>query len=101
MTIDKRVLEDPLRAFDYMTRRIYSDAHPTSPEFIKRMRKVIEETPDRDMKYIVLSGYMMLLEKDTYVKADLGRMKIVCEIEEYMKNKIFPFLPKRNIPRST
>lgn len=87
MTIDKRILEDPLKAFDFLNEQVYSDTHPTSSEFIQKMRKVIEGTVDRRMQYALLTGYLMMLERDTYIAADINRMRIVCEVEKYITEK--------------
>lgn len=101
MTLDKKVLEDPLKTFDFLSEKVYSDAHPTSPEFIRKMRKMIEETPDKTIQYTLLAGYVMLLEKDIYVSADLNRMRIVCEVEAYLKkrNKLHLQQPRRKHSR--
>lgn len=101
MTIDKKVLEDPLKTFDFLSERVYRDAHPASPEFIRKMRKVIEETLDKTMQYTILAGYVMLLETDTYIAADLNRMRIVCEVEAYLKknNKLHFQQPRRKHSR--
>ena len=89
MPLDNRILEDPLKLFDFLNREVYSDEHPSSPEFIKGMRQIIEEMPDKTMQYIVLAGYLTMLEGDTYIIADLSRMKIVCDVEDYLKkNKL-------------
>lgn len=85
MTIDKKILEDPLKIFDFLSERVYSDAHPASPEFIRKMREVIKEMPHRGMQYTILAGYVMLLEADTFIAADLSRMQLVCEVEAYLK----------------
>ena len=97
MTIDKKILDDPLKTFDYLSEKVYSDPHPTSAEFIKRMRKVIEGESNRTMQYTVLVGYLMVLEQDTYITADVNRMKIVCEIEEYIKQRCL-LLPSKRAP---
>ncbi len=93
MTIDNKILEDPLKAFDYLSERVYSDKHPASPKFIRKMRKVIEEEQERTMKYTLLAGYLQMLEADTYIAVDVCRMQIVCEVEKYIEQREFVSKP--------